>query len=111
MMAIYLRSGLFMKRVHVPVLILLFLLFAQSEIRAQAKLEGFEVPLKYISFFLLNDEKCPLQLSNPRVLATPEGGLNYFYTIANNRNASVKTLEIEEFDAFENPGYGASPKG
>jgi len=77
----------------------------------QEKEEYLEVPLKYVTFLLINDTGCPLQLTSPRVLATKKGHLNFFYTASNNSDSSVKSFQIEEFDAFVNPSYAASPNG
>jgi hypothetical protein len=76
---------------------------------AQENSQYFEVPLKYVNFLLLNDGNSPIQLSKPFVLSDDKGYLEHFYTISNRANSSVKSLRIEEFDAFVNPSYSAQP--
>ena len=73
--------------------------------------EYYEVPLKYVSFSLLNDERCPIQLADRRVVASKKGFLDFLYTMSNAGHASVKSFEIQEFSVFENPSYAASPHG
>ena len=92
-------------------LFLLVQLLAASQIKAQEKERVYEVPLKYVSFLLLNNPKSPLQLSNPRVLADENGNLDYFYTISNQSDKSVKSFKVYGFDAFVNPSYQAAPEG
>lgn len=100
-----------MKKSSLLFLLLLAQLFVTSQIKAQEKERVFEVPLKYVSFLLLNDTKSPLQLSNPRVLADKKGNFDYFYTISNHSDKSVKSFKIYGFDAFVNPSYQAAPEG
>lgn len=98
-----------MKKLFVVFLLLLAQVFVPEHIQGQEKERVFEVPLKYVSFMLLNDPKCPLQLNNPRVLGYKSGNLDYYYTISNNSDKSVKSFQIKEFDAFVNPSYEAMP--
>ena len=105
------RGGNLVKRLHGLLLLSLALLLSHHQICAQEKEELFEVPLKYVSFFLLNDAKCPLQLTYPRVFATDTGHIEYYYSISNSRDVSVKSFKVEGFDVFENPSYTASPFG
>lgn len=100
-----------MKNLFLLFLLLLAQLVVTLQTKAQEKERVYEVPLKYISFLLLNDPKCPLQLSNPRVLADEDGHLDFFYTISNSSDKSVKSFKIYGFDAFVNPSYGAAPEG
>jgi len=100
-----------MKKLFLLFLLLLAQSFMASQIKAQEKERMFEVPLKYVSFLLLNDTKSPIQLSKPRVLADEKGNLDYFYTISNNSNKSIKSFKIHGFDAFLNPAYEAAPEG
>ena len=100
-----------MKNLSLLFLLLLAQLVVTSQTEAQEKEHVFEVPLKYISFLLLNDSKSPLQLNSPRVLADEKGNLDYFYTISNSSDKSVKSFKIYGFDAFTNPSYEAAPEG
>jgi hypothetical protein len=75
------------------------------EAKGQEKERVFEVPLKYVSFQLLNDPKCPLQLSNPKVIRYKSGNIDYYYTITNNSLKSVKSFQVKAFDAFVNPSH------
>jgi hypothetical protein len=94
-------------------LMLFLLLLAQAfipvYIYAQEKESVFEIPLKYISFMLLNDPKCPIQLSKPRAIADKDGDLHYYLTMTNNSPQILKSFEIKEFDAFVNPSYEYTP--
>jgi len=93
--------------------LLFFLVLTQAfipiSINAQEKERVFEVPLKYVSFMLLNDRKCPIQLSNPRAIADKDGDLHYYLTITNNSPQLLKSFEIKEFDAFVNPSHEYTP--
>lgn len=100
-----------MKSISLLFLLLMTQLFITSQTKAQEKERVFEVPLKYVSFLLLNDSKSPIQLSNPRVLSDADGDLDWFYTISNNSDKSVKSFKIYGFDAFVNPSYEAAPEG
>ncbi|HEX6126462.1 MAG TPA: hypothetical protein VFZ23_13890 [Pyrinomonadaceae bacterium] len=100
-----------MKNLRALVFLFLASAFVPGVVDAQDKADYFDVPLKYVNFLLLNDENSPLQLSDGVVLATEKGHLNYFYTISNFSNSAVKSFKIEEFDAFVNPSYAASPNG
>lgn len=98
-----------MKKFSVLFLLLVLQAFSFVQVKAQEKKRAFEVPSKYVSFLLLNDPKCPLQLSNPRVLAYNSRDLDFYYTILNSSDKSVKSFQIKEFDAFVNPSYEATP--
>ncbi len=98
-----------MKKLFVLFLLLLAQIFVPERIQGQEKERVFEIPLKYVSFMLLNDPKCPIQLSNPRVLGDKDGDLDYYYTISNNSDKSVKSFQIKAFDAFVNPSHEATP--
>lgn len=100
-----------MKNLSLLFLLLSVQLFITSQTKAQEKERVFEVPLKYVSFLLLNDSKSPIQLSNPKVLADEKGNLDWFYTISNNTDKSIKSFKIYGFDAFVNPSYEAAPEG
>jgi hypothetical protein len=100
-----------MKNLSLLFLLLLAQLFITSQTKAQEKERVFDVPLKYVSFMLLSDSKSPIQLSNPKVLADEKGNLDWFYTISNNTDKSVKSFKIYGFDAFVNPSYEAAPEG
>lgn len=98
-----------MKKLFVVFLVLLAQAFIPEHTQAQGKERVFEVPLKYVSFMLLNDSKCPLQLSTPRVIRYKSGNIDYYYTIINNSLKSVKSFQIKAFDAFTNPSEEQTP--
>jgi len=89
---------------------ILFVLLGFMPLYAQQS-EYYEVPLKYVSFSLLNDDRCPIQLADKRVVASKIGSLDFLYTMSNAGHASVKSFEIQKFSVFENPSYTASPHG
>lgn len=89
------------------IFLLLFLL--ASVANGQDRQYLFDVPLEYNSYLLLNDPDCPIQISIPKIYAEGDGTLHYSYTISNFTDSSVKSFEIQEFDAFENPSYSAMP--
>jgi hypothetical protein len=97
-----------MRKLSVVFLFLLAQAFVFAGVKGQEKISVFEIPLKYISFQLLTDPKCPLQLSNPRVLGYKNGNLDY-YTISNNSDKSVKSFRIKAFSAFVNPSEEHTP--
>lgn len=94
-----------MKRLFI-FLLLSLLLF---QVKGQEENRVFEVPLKFVSFLLLNDPKCPLQLSNPRVFRYKSGNLGYYYTVFNNSDKAVKSFRTKEFSAFVNPSSEHTP--
>jgi hypothetical protein len=100
-----------MKNLCLLLLLLLVHLIETSQTKAQEKERVFEVPSKYVSFLLLNDSKSPIQLSDPRAFADEDGHLDFFYTISNNSDKSVKSFKIYGFDAFVNPSHEAAPEG
>ncbi len=92
-----------MKKLLVLLLMLLTQILVPTHIKGQEKERVFEVPLTYVSYLLLNDPKCPIQLSDPRVIAFRDDNYKYYFTATNSSNKPVKNYKIKSFDAFVDP--------
>jgi hypothetical protein len=106
---IRLWSGHFCMNANPGIYIIILLLMFSGKTAAQDKERIYSVPLKYFSFWVLNDPKCPVQLEEPKIYADGDGEMHYSYTFVNTINKPITRLVIEEFEAFENPRYGATP--
>ena len=97
------------KHMRRTLIFLAVVIVSASATFAQERPRVYSVPLKYFSFWLLNNSNCPIKLSDPKVYAEVDGSLHYSYTLSNTTDKSIKSFQIEEFDAFQNPSYGATP--
>lgn len=95
-----------MKHLTTFFLIILFNGVAVFNIQGQEKIQGFEVPTKYVSLLLVPDPKCPLQMSGPtKVLGYTNSGFSFGYNLQNKSNANIESFLVEELSWFGGQGY------
>lgn len=99
-----------MKKSRIISLLFLLQLILMQQIYSQERTRVYEVPTKYVSLMLINDQKCPLQLDNPRFVNYEKGDFQKVYTILNRTNKSVKTFQIKELTWFGNQEYTKNVK-
>jgi hypothetical protein len=54
---------------------------------------------------LVSDPKCPIRLSNPKLLKYEDGGFQKVYTISNHSDKFVKRFQIKELNWFGTQEY------
>jgi hypothetical protein len=88
------------------IIVIVFLL--QLNVTAQEKIQAYQIPSKHVSLFFVNDNDCPVKLSNPKFIKYRQGTTDKLFTITNNSNKAIKEFVIKEISWLGNEEFTKS---